>query len=702
MPSSGKAKEHKLKAFGDPQDTARKLQPKLRMVANSSVKVGVLRAERSSCIAVKSDALAKKYGTAPGAEVEPKSVREIRKSVRRGKQKEVPSNVYVNVFIETSDTDDSRRKSKAFPGESARRGNLVAATVPLAKLDSIAARSGVNHIELGEPLSAPTPEVTIKSPGKPKNRKFGDGRRHRNGKGVLIGIIDVQGFDFSHEDFLDDGKTRFISIWDQGAEYRESAAIKSYEYGAEITQKQMNKAIRSSRSQNLPPYELVPQSIMAERSHGTHVASIAAGNTGVCPRADIAAVLVSLPDEDLERRKSFYDSSRIVHAIEYLLKLADSRKQPISINVSLGTNGHAHDASSALNRWIDSALTVPGRSVTVAAGNAGQEAPEFEGDRGFVMGRIHTSGNIPSRELYTDIEWNVVGSGVVDVSENELELWYGAQDRLKVSVRTPMGDWIGPVEPLQFIENSQLPQGSFVSIYNELYHPANGSNYISIYLSPFYTQEGPVGIPSGTWTVRLEGAEVRDGSYHGWIERDDPRRVGRSGSEYLWNFPSFFSERSNVDRSSVSSLACAMNVVSVANLDDARERIHITSSQGPTRDGRFKPDVAAPGTDVVAACGFSPGKPWIGMTGTSMASPYVAGLIGLLLAMEPTLTAAQINGMIQRTSRPLPGGTFSWAHDAGFGRLQADACLAEADVVNTRRDLAPKGKTPIRAQAKKR
>jgi subtilisin family serine protease len=431
---------------------------------------------------------------------------------------------------------------------------------------------------------------------------------------------------------------------------------------------------------------------MADGSHGTHVSSIAAGKSGVCPEADIAAVLISLPESDFERRKSFYDSSRLIHAMEYLLALADKRHQPISINVSLGTNGHAHDASSALNRWIDSALTVPGRCVTVAAGNAGQEAPEFEGDRGFVMGRIHTSGQIQSRELYTDIEWLVVGSGIVDISENELEIWYGAQDRLTVSLRTPSGLWIGPVEPLQFIENSQIPEGSFVSIYNELYHPANGSNYISIYLSPFYTQQGPVGIPAGKWTVRLEGKEVRDGSFHGWIERDDPRPRGRAGSDEAWNFPSFFSERSNVDRSSVSSLACALNVISVANLDDARERIHITSSQGPTRDGRFKPDVAAPGTDIIAARGFSSGNKWIGMTGTSMASPHVTGLIGLLLATEPTLTAAQINGIIQRTSRPLPGGTFSWAHDAGFGKLQENACLTEASVINSRKDLFPRGK----------
>jgi subtilisin family serine protease len=688
-----KAEEFAIPMTGDPVESIRKLQPKLRMVANSTVKVGVLRAERSSTVAVKNDELAKKYGTKPGAATNAQRLKDLPKKVKRGKQRDVPNNVYVNVFIETSDVQDPRLKTKTFPGESMRRGNLVAATVPLSKLSEIAARNGVDHIELGEPLSAPKPEVTRKNPTAPSPKKYGDRRRHHMGKGVLIGIIDVQGFDFSHRDFLDENnRTRFVSIWDQGAEYRPSASIDAFEYGAELTQDQMNKAIRDSKREKLPPYELIPQSAMVDGSHGTHVSSIAAGNTGVCPDADIAAVLVTLPDADFERRKSFYDSSRLIHAMEYLLALADKRRQPISINVSLGTNGHAHDASSALNRWIDSALTVPGRSVTVAAGNAGQEAPEFEGDRGFVMGRIHTSGQIQSRELYTDIEWLVVGSGIVDISENELEIWYGAQDRLTVSLRTPSGLWIGPVEPLQFIENAQLPEGSFVSIYNELYHPANGSNYISIYLSPFYTQQGPVGIPAGKWTVRLEGKEVRDGSFHGWIERDDPRPAGRAESDELWNFPSFFSARSNVDRSSVSSLACALNVISVANLDDANERIHITSSQGPTRDGRFKPDVAAPGTDVVAARGFSAVNSWIGMTGTSMASPHVAGLIGLLLSTEPTLTAAQINGIIQRTSRPLPGGTFTWAHDAGFGRLQEDACLAEAAVINSRKDLFPRGK----------
>jgi hypothetical protein len=381
------------------------------------------------------------------------------------------------------------------------------------------------------------------------------------------------------------------------------------------------------------------------------------------------------------------DSTRLVHAVEYLIDLADELGLPVSVNISLGTNGHAHDLSPAVNRWIDSALSVSGRSVCVAAGNAGQEAPAFDGDLGYVMGRIHCEGRLPARDLTTDIEWMVVGNGRVDVSENELEIWYGSQDRFAVSLRPPDGDWLGPVEPRQFMENQQLRDGTLVSLYNEVYHPANGANTIAIYLSPFRSEAGVIGVKSGRWQVRLHGMEVRDGRYHGWIERDDPRRLGRFGEQEAWRFPSFFSERSNVDRSSVSSLACGERVISVGNLDEAAERVHVTSSQGPTRDGRSKPEVAAPGTDIVAARGFDGDDPWVSMTGTSMASPFVAGVVGLMLATQPKLTAAQISGILKRTARPLPGGDFVWRSDAGYGRIDPEECLKEAALLNERRSL---------------
>jgi subtilisin family serine protease len=132
-------------------------------------------------------------------------------------------------------------------------------------------------------------------------------------------------------------------------------------------------------------------------------------------------------------------------------------------------------------------------------------------------------------------------------------------------------------------------------------------------------------------------------------------------------------------------LACGQRVVAVANLDEARRRIAISSSQGPTRDGREKPDVAAPGTGIVAARGFAGG--WVEMSGTSMASPFVTGVIGLMLGANPQLTGAQVNGILRRTARPLPGASFTWANDAGSGVIDPLLCIGESTAMSTRRDV---------------
>ena len=186
------------------------------------------------------------------------------------------------------------------------------------------------------------------------------------------------------------------------------------------------------------------------------------------------------------------------------------RPIPISINISLGTNGDAHDGSSPTCRWIENVLAIPGRCVTVAAGNAGQEAPSGPDDIGYVLGRIHTSGRIASRGLEARFEWQVVGNGRVDLSENELELWYSPQDRFAVSLLPPGGmRWIGPIDVRQYVENLQLADGTFVSIYNEAYHPINGCNHIAIYLTPNLTPGNVIGVDPGTWmcaTGRCRGA----------------------------------------------------------------------------------------------------------------------------------------------------------------------------------------------------
>jgi subtilisin family serine protease len=719
------------------KDEIQKLHPKLRMIANGSETVNALRAELSSVVAstvtveelVPPRRAVEKELAKPAVIRAPGNEKAFSSVLPRGKVKKltkstVARHAFVNVFVEVHRDRTAKARQDGLQRvqslaeelrgdlEKARgageidacvlpRRNMIATAIPVAKLTKLKDDPRVAFVQAAEGLTfrLPRADTRAKVPAAPSARRIGARDLHGDGEDAIIGIIDVGGFDFAHPDFLDpksNGRTtRFLSIWDQGGNLHSPPA--RFGYGSEVTADHMNAAIAASRKKGgLPATMLDRQSQQVDGSHGTHVASIAAGNSGVCPKARIAAVLIDVPrqgDRLLERRATFSDSSRIVHAVEYLLAVADEqsrikrKKVPISINISLGTNGGSHDGASGVSRWLDALLATEARSVCVAAGNAGQEGSTDPNDIGWITGRIHASGRVPSRGLDVDLEWTVVGDSIADVSENELEIWYGPQDRMIVQVKPPGADkWI-TVRPREFIENRRLANGTMLSVYNELYHPTNGSNYIAIYLSPYLDPRAPRGVAAGIWTIRLTGEEIRDGRFHCWIERDDPFELDRVGQVRVFRFPSFFTERSNVDSHQINSLACGFRVIGVANADTRAQTINKTSSQGPTRDGRLKPDIAAPGTDIVAARGFGPpGEPWIPMTGTSMASPYVCGVVGLMLAANPKLTSAQCQGILQRTCRPLPSHSYDWRNDAGFGLIDPEAAIKEAKSFDLRVD----------------
>lgn len=96
------------------------------------------------------------------------------------------------------------------------------------------------------------------------------------------------------------------------------------------------------------------------------------------------------------------------------------------------------------------------------------------------------------------------------------------------------------------------------------------------------------------------------------------------------------------------------------------------SSRGPsttTGGDILKPDIAAPGNDVVAATAppFAHGRMWDFMSGTSMSSPHIAGIGALIMAKHPNWLPSEIKSAIMTSA----GDTVSSAHDpfaqgAGF------------------------------------
>lgn len=705
---------------------AHRLDPRLRVIENGSGTVNTCRSKVSAQVATSEsaegatttltdgmDIAALQSGTLSlegTARIKTGALTKSNLSKRKKLEDEPPANAsFVNVIIDVipaalgqGEDETSKAVSRiaalcegVLGGTGAPNGNAnvitrrnsISASVPVTFLKDLRDDEDVSFVGPTDPLKLDVPEPHAGS--RPTNRNISKDSLHKNGADVIIGIIDVGGFDFAHPDFLDEaGETRFSHIWDQGGDFRQPPS--PYNYGCEFNAEHLNNAIAAQAAGGMPATVLEPQSQQSPSSHATHVASIAAGNKGVCRESQIAAVLIDVPVQngDFERRRqTFSDSSRIIHAVEYLLDIARAAGKPISINVSLGTNGGSHDGFSGTNRWFDMAMSLPGRSICFAAGNAGQEKGLSENDTGWIMGRIHSSGKIVSRGLDAELDWTVVGNGIADVSENELEIWYSPQDRFHVELLPP-GDtrWLS-VKPQEFIENKRLRDGTTVSIYNELFHPTNGENYIAIYLSPNF-QPGEIrGIRAGVWRVRLVGEEIRNGTFHCWIERDDPRELGVQNGQRFFRFPSFFSASSNIDSHSISSLACGRATLAVSNYNSATNRMNITSSQGPTRDGRMKPDIAGPGTDIVAANGFAlDDEKWVSMSGTSMASPYVAGVIGLMMNANPSLNSMQCLGILQRTAKPLPGGTYEWQNDAGFGRIDPEAAIDEAEFFMRRTD----------------
>ncbi len=121
----------------------------------------------------------------------------------------------------------------------------------------------------------------------------------------------------------------------------------------------------------------------------------------------------------------------------------------------------------------------------------------------------------------------------------------------------------------------------------------------------------------------------------------------------------------------IASPAAAEDAITVAAMADVGAtgfNLAYFSSRGPTLDGRTKPDIAAPGRYITAARGGS-ANGYTSMSGTSMSSPFVAGVAALILDADPTLTPSQVKSTLMNTA--VDWGPSGKDTDYGAGRLDA-------------------------------
>lgn len=131
---------------------------------------------------------------------------------------------------------------------------------------------------------------------------------------------------------------------------------------------------------------------------------------------------------------------------------------------------------------------------------------------------------------------------------------------------------------------------------------------------------------------------------------------------------------SGPNRGTVTVPGGARGIIGTASMYEPGEggfRLSSFSSRGPTEDGRTKPDIAAPGSNIMAASAGS-GDGYVSLSGTSMASPFAAGVAALVKAVDPALGPDDVRRILFETAHDWgPEG-----HDVDYGNGRLDALRA--------------------------
>ncbi|GAA2219675.1 hypothetical protein GCM10009850_121170 [Nonomuraea monospora] len=538
----------------------------------------------------------------------------------------------------------------------ARFGSVATCRLPLSAVREVWAHPDVVSLKAPRPIS---PEIA--TPAPPPSHPFSpsaswlptgpSASRPPARTEVVVGVVDA-GADFDHPNFKHaDGTTRLLALWDQ--RHRSGSAPQPYGYGVVHTREDIDRALRTSHPYRTLGYHPAD----ADRgggAHGTHVMDIAAGNgaagpAGMAPEASL--VFVHLSNRGTGGLANLGDSVRLLEAVDFIVRTAGER--PWVINLSLGCHGGPHDGSTPTELALDELLAAaPGRFLAQSCGN-------------YYRARTHASGFLlPGRQRVLRFV-----TDPADTTVNEVEIWYSGADELTVRVDHPRIP-AGPVVPLG--GSADIVAGGRVAgrVYHRAHDPNNGDHHIDAFLYPW--------APGGEWRVTLESRRVTDGRFHAWIERDEA--CPRCQARFL---------PSDADPASTIGTIANGRVPLVVGAYDAHSPglpPGPTSSAGPTRDHRAKPDLAAPGVAVLAArsaprgSARSPGL-LTRKTGTSMAAPHVTGAVALCLQYGGhRLTAAEIRRLVLSSADPPPPR----ADRLGRGRLNVRALLAAV-----RRSLPP-------------
>lgn len=546
-------------------------------------------------------------------------------------------------------------------------GDICIVALPLSSAEEIASMPEVKAVEFGEQSGIMMDRARALSGVDDVHAGNTYSSTSYTGKGVITGLYDT-GLDPNHAAFrTSDGTSRVKAIF-QASGYG-TATVKSFLTADEI-----------KRYETDTRYE----------THGTHVAGIMAGSKGII--GDFAMTTASgttqrgngeIPYYGVAYNSDlvigcgdFYDAA-IMKGVESVVNFAKAQGKPAVVNLSLGGNSGAHDPNSTVSKLMD--RLGKDAIICIAAGNEGEEKMAIQ----------HTFGFANTAQLKTFISPQY---GDRSISYNA-EFWSDDATPLECTLVLYDKRTHKIVDSKLLTNGTARWDGSSSSKFAEVFtsgssvsascgvDPVTGRYYVNLSNTMQF---------NGSASFVDFGVNIKGKQKHKCYAYINTPFNSQQQAYFTSNGEEGY--RDGSPEGSINGFGCGFNMVSVGawvsrtsapyigtgsyNGGGVQGEIASFSSYGETGDGRQLPHVAAPGAQIVSSysqyyfdeakmskdrtCAYSESfgrkNAYFPMQGTSMATPFAAGVIALWLEANPNLTIDDVHAIIEKSSDPMKTG----------------------------------------------